>query len=116
MKGTRETVAGNHMMASMNLLQSGRNDVVAGRLDGSNGHEIGNENSSLHPYPRSTFVCHAERDLDEAVNGASGRSSGIYPKAETVSYHSLGEEEDQKAVVHDLTANLDRTKVRMNRL
>ena len=48
------------------------------------------------------------------VNGAWGRSSGICPKAETVSYRSPGEGGDQK-VVHDLTASPDRTKVRMNR-
>lgn len=111
----KETAAGNHMMASMNLLRSGRNDV-AGRRDGSICHETGNENSGLRPYPRSTSGCHAGRDLGVAVNGAWGRSSGIYPKVVTVSYRSLDEGGDQKAFVRDLTAGLDRTKARMNRL
>lgn len=100
----------------MNLLRSGRNDAAAGRLDGSIGREIGNENSGLRPYPRSTSVRHAGRGLDVAVNGAWGKSNGIYLKVETVFYRSLGEGGDQKTFVHDLTASLDRMKVRMNRL
>jgi len=98
----------------MNLLRNGRNDVAVGRRDGSVYHEIRNGDSSLHPYPRSTSVCHAGRDLDVAVNGAWGKSSGIYPKVETVSYRNPGGGEDRKGVVHDLTASLDRMKVRMN--
>ena len=103
------------MTASMNHLRSGRNGAAA-RHPGGIDHETGNGNNGLHPYPRSTSAYHEGRDSDVGVNGAWGRSSGIYPKVETVSYHSLGEEGDQKAVVHDLTASLDRTKVRMNRL
>lgn len=114
--GARGTAAGDRMMASMNLPQSGRNDVAAGHLDGSIGHEIGSGNSSLHPYPMSASAYHEARDSDVAANGAWGRSSGIYPKVGTVFYRSLGEKEDQKAAVHDLTASRDRMKVRTNRL
>lgn len=109
-------MAGIHTTAATNLLRSGRNGAAAGRPDGSIDHEIRNGDSSLHPYPRSTSACHAGRDLDVAVNDAWGRSNGIYPKAETVSYRNPGEGEDQKAVVHDLTASLDRTKVHMYHL
>ena len=103
------------MTASMNLLRGGRNDVVAGHLDGSTGRGVGNENSNLHPYPKSTSACHVGRGLDAVVSGAWGRSSGICLKVETVSYHSPGEEGDQK-VAPDLTASLDRTKAHTNRL
>ena len=103
------------MTASTNLLRGGHNDVAAGHLDDSTGREVGNENSSLHPYPKSTSACHVGRGSDVAVSGAWGRSSGICPKGENVSYHSPGEGGDQK-VVDDLTASLDRTKARMNRL
>jgi hypothetical protein len=104
------------MMASTNLLQGGRNDGAEGRPGGSIGHGIGNENSGLRPYPKSTSVCHAGKGLDVVVNGAWGRSSGIDPKVETAFCRSLGEGGDQKPVVDDLTASLDRTKVRMSRL
>ena len=103
-------------MASTNLLRSGRNDAAAGRLDGSIGHEIGNENSSLRPYPRSTSVRRAGRGLGVVVNGAWGKPSGIYLKVETVSYRSPGEGGDRKTFVHDLTAGPYRTKVRMYHL
>ena len=115
MEGAKGTAAGNHMTASTNLLRGGRNDVVAGHLDGSTGREAGDENSSLRPYPKSTSACHVGRGLDVVVNGAWGRSSGICPKAETVSCRNPGEGGDQK-VVRDLTASPDRTKARTNRL